>query len=115
VITTRRVATTRSWLLAIIATALGLAIAGVDARPTWDDTGITAGAIFGAAFIVSIVAGRWPWLWAVLVGIWVPAVAIVNGGDGAAFLALLFAFVGAYAGHLVSRLWRRPGAAGDAD
>jgi hypothetical protein len=30
----------RTWLLAIIAAALGLAIALVDARPTWDDTGI---------------------------------------------------------------------------
>ena len=31
-------------LLVIVALALGLIIAYVDSRPTWDDAGITAGA-----------------------------------------------------------------------
>jgi hypothetical protein len=97
----------RTGLLAIIAAALGIAIALVDARPTWDDTGITAGVVLITAFIVSALAGRRPWLWALLVGVWVPAITIANGGDPAAVLALGFAVVGAYAGHAVSRLWRR--------
>ena len=105
----------RTWLLAIIAAALGVAIAVVDSRPTWDDTGITAGAVLVSAFIISMVAGRRPWLWAVLVGIWVPAITIRNGGDRAALLALVFALVGAYAGHAVSRLRRRPAAAAPED
>jgi len=98
----------RTWLLAIIAAGLGLAIALLDARPTWDDTGITAGVLLITAFIVSALAGRRPWLWALLVGTWVPALTIVNRGDAAAFLALAFAAAGAYAGFAASRLWRRP-------
>ena len=97
----------RIWLLAIIAAGLGIAIAVVDTRPTWDDTGITAGVVLVAAFIVSALAGRRPWLWALLVGMWVPALTIANGGDPAAVLALAFALAGAYAGQAVSRLWRR--------
>jgi hypothetical protein len=89
----------RMWLLAILAVALGLAIALVDARPTWDDTGITAGVILVSAFIVSALAGRRPWLWALLVGVWVPAHTILNGGDPAAILALAFALAGPYAGY----------------
>jgi hypothetical protein len=101
----------RIWLLAIIATALGLAIALVDARPTWDDTGIRAGVLLVTAFIVSALAGRRPWLWALLVGVWVPAITAVNGGDPAAVLALAFAVLGAYAGYASSRLRRRAAAA----
>ena len=97
----------RTWLLAIIAAALGLATAIVDARPTWDDTGITAGVLLVTAFIISALAGRRPWLWALLVGIWVPAPTIANGGDPGAVLALVFALAGAYAGYAASRLWRR--------
>jgi len=106
-----RLETMRTWLLAIIATALGVVIAAVDSGASWDDTGITAGAVLVSAFIISTVACRRPWLWALLVGIWVPAIAIMNDGNGAAFLALVFALVGAYAGHAVSRVWRRPAAA----
>jgi hypothetical protein len=101
----------RTWLLALIAAPLGLAIASVDARPTWDDTGITAGVVLVSAFVVSALAGRRPWLWALLVGVWVPAITILNGGDPAAFLALGFALAGAYAGDATARLWRRRAAA----
>jgi hypothetical protein len=86
---------------------LGLAIALIDARPTWDDTGITAGVVLLTAFIVSALAGRRPWLFALLVGIWVPAITVVNGGDPVSLLALAFALAGAYAGYAVSALWRR--------
>jgi len=93
-------------LLAIIAAALGVAIALVDAKPNWDDTGITAGVLLVTAFIVSAIADRRPWLWGLLVGVWVPAITIVNGGDPTAVLALAFALAGGYAGHAVSGLWR---------
>ena len=101
----------RTWLLAIIAAALGLGIALIDARPTWDDTGITAGVLVLTAFIVSALAGRRPWLWALLVGVWVPAMTIANGRDPASLLALAFAVAGAYAGYAVSGLWRQRAAA----
>jgi hypothetical protein len=105
----------RTWLLAIIGVGLGLAIGLVDARPTWDDTGITAGVLMVTAFIVSALAGRRPWLWALLVGVWVPAITIVNRGDPAAFLALALALAGAYAGYAASRILRRPAAAATDD
>ena len=105
----------RTWLLAILATAIGIAIALVDARPTWDDTGITAGVLLVTAFIVSALAGGRPWLWALLVGTWVPALTILNGGDPAAVLALAFAAAGAYAGYAASRLWRGPAPAAPED
>jgi hypothetical protein len=111
----RRLGSMRTWLLAITAAALGIAIAVVDARPTWDDTGITAGVVLLAAFIVAAIAGRRPWLWGLLVGVWVPVLTILNGGDPAAILALGFALAGAYAGYATSRLWRRPAAAAPKD
>jgi hypothetical protein len=100
----------RSWTLAGIAVAAGLAIAYVDSRPAWDDSGVTAGALSISAFAVAFLAGRRPWLWALLVGGWVPAIEFGIGGHPASFIALVFVFVGAYAGHGVSRLLRgRPG------
>lgn len=99
----------RTWILAVVATAVGLAIASVDSRPTWDDTGITAGAIFVSAFLIAALARRRPWLWALLVGGWVPVFALASGRDPAALLALVFAFLGAYAGFGLSRLGAEPG------
>ena len=96
----------RTWILACIAVVVGLAIAYVDSRPTWDDSGVTAGALLISAFAIAFAARRRPWLWALLVGGWVPAIEFGIGGHPASFIALVFAFVGAYAGNGVSRLMR---------
>ena len=93
----------RTMILAVAAIAVGVVIAYIDSRPAWDDTGVTAGAILIAAFVFAFVAGRRPWLWAVLVGAWVPALGIVLRGDPATLLAFAFALVGAYAGHGLRR------------
>lgn len=93
----------RTLIIAAIATLVGVAIAYVDSRPTWDDTGVTAAALLLAAFAAAAVAGRWPWLWALLVGGWIPAAAIAAGRDPSAALALVFAVIGAYAGYAASR------------
>jgi hypothetical protein len=65
---------------------------------------VTAGALLISSFLMSALAGRRPWLWAVLVAIWVPAIEFGIDRHPASFVALVFAFVGAYAGHGVSRL-----------
>jgi hypothetical protein len=52
--------------LAAVALIAGAAIAWVDTRPTWDDTGITAGALVLVAGLTSF-AGMRPWLAAALV------------------------------------------------
>jgi hypothetical protein len=98
--------TSRTIILIAIAAVVGLAIAYVDSRPTWNDTGVTAGALLVAAFLISAAAGRWPWLWALLVGGWIPLAAITAGRDPSAALALAFAIIGAYAGYAASRAAR---------
>ncbi len=87
----------------LAALALGLLIYWVDSRPTWDDTGITAGAIFiGSALFGAAYPAR-PWRWALAVGGWIPAVSIVIYHDYKALLVLVFALSGAYAGALARK------------
>ena len=98
----------RFWLLFAVAAGLGLVIAWVDSRPTWDDAGITAGAILltAAAF-----GAAWParaWLWALAVGGWVPLIAIAQHSNYASLLALGVAFAGAYAGAVGRKAMRAP-------
>lgn len=96
----------RSRILAMAAISVGLAIAYVDSRPTWDDAGVTVIALIASSFLISAAAGRRPWLWAILVGGWIPALEFGIGRNPASFIALVFAFAGAYAGSAVSRLSR---------
>jgi hypothetical protein len=92
--------------LLVVAIACGIAIAYVDSRPTWDDTGVTAAAMMLVAGILGLLGPRRPWLWALLVGIGIPAYAIARApsiGSLAMLLVLLFPLVGAYAGMAVRR------------
>jgi len=91
----------------VVAVVVGLIIAYVDSRPNWDDTGITAFAMLGAAGILGLTAPRRVWLWALAVGIWIPAGAMLRApsvGSLAMLLVLVFPFAGAYAGLALSRL-----------
>ena len=45
----------------------GVAIAWVDSRPTWDDTGVTVFALLAAVVAWSLLAPRWWWIVAVAV------------------------------------------------
>ena len=94
----------RDAVLAIAAAVIGLAIAYVDSRPTWDDTGITVSLILLASAIVSGLSGRRPWLWALLVGAWVPLFEISGSGGAVSLIALLVAAVGAVVGYLLRRV-----------
>ena len=85
-------------LLYFIAPCLGLAIAYVDSRPTWDDTGITVLAVLAASGGLGLLSPKRPWLWALAVGIWIPLYAVLRTHNYGALLALVFGFVGAYAG-----------------
>jgi hypothetical protein len=86
-----------SWAGCAFALAAGLAIAWMDSRPTWDDTGITAAALFVASGLAALLGVRW-WLAALLlagplvvaessgmgVGLALPpAIALIGGGLGA--------------------------------
>jgi hypothetical protein len=95
--------TRRDWLGSILALGAGLAIAVVDSRPGWDDTGITAGALVLAAALAAFVTGRRPWLVALLVGLPTPLLEVPRNGQPAAFAGLVFAAVGAVVGFLAAR------------
>jgi hypothetical protein len=75
-------------ILFTVAVSLGLLLGYLDSRPTWDDTGISAGLLFISSGILGALGPRRPWLWALCVGIWIPLFGI---------------FAGAYGGMLVRR------------
>ena len=94
------------WLLCG-AIVCGLLLSYVDSRPTWDDTGITAGVVLLLCGLLGLLAPRRPWMWALAVGSWIPLLEIVSTHTYTSLLALLIAFVGAYAGMGVRRLAQR--------
>ena len=59
-------------LLFVLAVMIGLFIAFVDSRPTWDDTGITAGMMLLSSGLLTLLGYRRPWLIALAIGLWTP-------------------------------------------
>lgn len=88
-------------LLLAAALAVGGLITYVDSSPGWDDTGITAGALFLAAAAFGWIAPRRPWLWAAALGLWIPLVAILRDGNYGALMAPAIAVAGACLGAVV--------------
>lgn len=86
-----------------VACVIGLVIAWFDSRPGWDDAGITALIVLGASFLVSVWSKQKPWLFALAVGVWIPAYGIAISGNLGSILALLPAFIGAFVGWLTIR------------
>jgi hypothetical protein len=84
--------------LLVLAVGFGLLIAYVDSRPNWDDTGLVASAIVAGCGLLGLAEPRYPWLWALAVGVWIPAFGIVQFHNYGSLLALAFAFAGAYSG-----------------
>jgi hypothetical protein len=90
-------------VLLLLAIGLGVLIAYADSRPNWDDTGITAGVIFVICAVLATLRPDWAWLWALLVGVWIPLLGIPHQNYASA-LALAVAFLGAYSGVLLRKL-----------
>ena len=93
--------------LLVAATVAGIAIAFVDARATWDDAGITAGAMLLVAVVLGLLGPQRPWLWALAVGMWIPTYALVRApafGAVAMLLVLIFPLAGAYVGRIARSL-----------
>lgn len=57
-------------LLSCLALAGGIFIGYADSHS--DDEFITLGILVGFSFLLGVLGPRLPWLWAVLIGIWVP-------------------------------------------
>ncbi|MEO7087013.1 MAG: hypothetical protein ABI442_09580 [Gemmatimonadaceae bacterium] len=92
--------------LLVAAIVVGVAIAHIDASPGWDDAGISAGAMALAAGAFGLIGPRKPWAWALGVGIWIPAAALVHNpsfGALAMLVVLAFPFMGAYLGMAMRR------------
>jgi hypothetical protein len=85
-------------LLLAIAVLGGLSFAYVDSRPTWDDTGILAGAILLTCGLLALIGFQRPWLLALVVGVWIPLYGIFISHNYGSILALIIAFIGAYGG-----------------
>ena len=93
----------RDGFLALVAGAIGLTLGYLDSRPSWDDTGITVALLLLTSAIVAGLSGRRPWLWALLIGIWIPLLE-VWGADGlASLVALAFSTLGAFGAYLLVR------------
>lgn len=95
----------------IIASSLGILIAWVDSRPTWDDTGITAGVILLVTAVFGALDPAHAWVWALAVGAWVPLIGIFQHNHYGSLIALAIAVLGAFGGALARRLLApvRPG------
>jgi hypothetical protein len=102
---------TSDWLLLLAALAVGLALGLVDSSPGWDDTGVSAAAVFAAAAAFGAARPSRAWMWGLAVGLWIPALGIVLDGNDAALLALVPALLGAFAGAGARRLLTGPDSA----
>lgn len=91
------------WLF-IPALITGLAITYLDSGPVWDDAGITALLIVIVTCLLGFFGPKRTWLWALLVGIWIPLVGIFITHNFGGVLALVVAFIGAYAGMALRRV-----------
>ena len=93
-------------LLLIAGAVLGGAIAYVDSRPTWDDTGITVLALFAAGAVLGLIRPKRAWKWGLAVGIWLPLVEILLTRNYLLALVLLIPLAGAYGGALAHKVLR---------
>jgi hypothetical protein len=85
-------------LLLFAAVAFGLLVAYVDTRPNFDDAGITAFAVAIGCGLLGVIEPRYPWLWALAVGAWIPIFGIATALNYGSLIALAFALAGAYSG-----------------
>ena len=94
-------------LLLLFAAVVGIAIAYVDSRPTWDDAGVTAFSMLVCAGVFGLIAPQRPWLWALAVGIWIPLHAVARAWSLSSLgmvVVLAFPFAGAYLGMAIRRV-----------
>jgi hypothetical protein len=83
-----------------------IAIAWVDTRPTWDDTGVTAGVLLMVSAVGGLSRLR-PWL-AAAIAVSPLLVAELRGSDLELLFAPVMALVGAYGGPRLRSPMARP-------
>ncbi|HEY7567300.1 MAG TPA: hypothetical protein VH762_06995 [Gemmatimonadaceae bacterium] len=87
----------------LLALVVGVAIAYVDSRATWDDAGVTAAALFITSAVLAAVSPRAAWLIGFVVGLPVLALNVVLHGNFGAVMGIVVSLVGAVIGHFIGR------------
>ena len=88
----------------ITAILLGILVAYIDTRPHWNDDGISVLMILLASTVCGYFSNKRPWLIAILVGIWVPVFNIIIAKNFGSLIAIVPAFIGAYAGYYLAKI-----------
>jgi hypothetical protein len=99
----------RDWIAVAVALTIGIWLATVDARPGFDDTGMLVSLLFVSPAVLAGATGRWPWLWALLVGAPIPLVEVFSTGSPTALVAIAIAGLGAAFGWAIGRAARAQG------
>lgn len=94
----------RSFIAPIIGLVAGLGIGYVDSRPTWDDAGITAGAVFLTSLVLGALEPRLFWLSGLAVGLPVFAFSALLNANYGAVAAVVVSLIGSAIGGLLGRL-----------
>ena len=95
--------TRKASVVVAVAIGIGSIVGFVDSRPTWDDTGVTAGVLVLAALVLACIRPSAAWLIGLALGL--PVVlfnAITRGGFGS-LLAVAFSMAGAGIGYGIGR------------
>jgi hypothetical protein len=90
----------------IVAVLVGSCIAYVDSRASWDDTGVTVGALFALAAVLGAIRPRAWWLVGLAAGIPVVAFNVAIYGRFSSAIAVAFSLLGAVVGGSLGRRLR---------
>lgn len=96
--------TKRALIAPAIGFLVGLGIGYVDSRPTWDDSGITAGAAFLAATALAAARPSVFWLTGLAVGLPVLAMNVLLHSNYGSALAVGVSLVGSVVGYVGGRV-----------
>jgi hypothetical protein len=88
----------------VVACATGFVIAYIDSRPNWDDTGVTAGAIFLVAAVFGAMRPRAFWFGGLAIGLPVWVMNVIVRNNYGAILAVIVALIGAVVGAVIGEL-----------
>ncbi|MCX6237868.1 MAG: hypothetical protein NTY07_09995 [Bacteroidia bacterium] len=87
-----------SLIVLSLAILSGLAIAWIDSRPNWDDTGISVLMVLSAATLFGYFTKQRPWLTALAASVWIPIFGIIGTHNFGSLIAIIPGFIGAYLG-----------------
>jgi hypothetical protein len=91
-------ANSKFWIVCTAALIVGYLLARLDTSENWDDTGITVMAVLLSAFLFGAMQPAYAWLRALLIGGSIFCLNIFKTGNYGSAVAMLFAFIGSYAG-----------------